>query len=155
MRQGICALSLEQVAVTNVSFELIPVSFTNSSITIVDETDEDGSDGDGSHSSSYEGAEGYLIDSDQDGILDTFHSNKTGENTKVQEHNNGFLIDSNGEGLWDFIFNPHTKEMTPYQPPSTEEEQTTTSTFLYVGIIGVILVSSVVFLILRQKRHRL
>jgi len=146
IHQGICHLSLEQVQVTNTSFQMIPVSSKNTTITILETSEGDGSD---------EEPTGYLIDTDQDGTYDTFHNNETDNDTTVQKHNNRYFIDSDGDGIWDYLYDPQTKEMTQYHPTSEAGQQNNTSLFILGGILGLILIFLVIFLLLTRKKNKL
>ncbi|MBE3121345.1 MAG: hypothetical protein IMZ53_07755 [Thermoplasmata archaeon] len=143
---GICHLSIEQVQVTNTSFQTIPVSSKNTTVTIVETSG--GNDSQGSN----EEPDGYLTDTDQDGIYDTFHNNETENDTTIQKHNNRYLIDSDGDGIWDYLFDPQTKEMTQYHPTSEAEQQDSTPLFILGSILGVILIFFVIFLLLTRKK---
>ena len=58
---------------------------------------------------------GYLIENDNDGTYDVFHSNATGIETKVEKLSNGnYLIDSDGDGKWDYEYNPASGESRVY-----------------------------------------
>ena len=64
----------------------------------------------------YVGNLGYLIDSNSDGIFDSFQSNTTAKETKVSRQANGnYLIDTNGDGTWDIVYNPITSQYQEYQ----------------------------------------
>lgn len=145
---GVCHLSIEQMQVTNTSFETISVSSKNTTVTIVETSGEDGSEG------SDEEPTGYLIDTNQDGIFDTFHNNETENDTTVQKHNNRYLIDSDGDGIWDYLFDPQTKEMTQYHPTSEAGQQNNTPLFILGNILGLILIVSVMFLLLTRRKKK-
>ena len=48
---------------------------------------------------------GFIIDTDNDKIYDTFQSNETRERTNVEQENEYYLIDENGDDIWDYSFN--------------------------------------------------
>lgn len=149
MHAGVCHLSLEQVQVTNTSFQTLPVSSKNTTVTIVGTSEGDGSEG------SDEEPTGYLIDTDQDGTFDTFHNNETENDTTVQKHNNRYLIDSNGDDIWDFLYDPQTKEMTQYYPTGEAGQQNNTSVFIFGSILGlIVIVFVIVLLLIRKKRNK-
>jgi hypothetical protein len=48
---------------------------------------------------------GYLVDSDGDETLDTFHNYETRELTNVKLEADNYLIDYDGDSKWDFVYN--------------------------------------------------
>ena len=63
----------------------------------------------------YVGDLGYLIDSNSDGIFDSFQSNTTGGETKVSRQANGnYLIDTDGDGIWDIVYDPVIRQYQVY-----------------------------------------
>lgn len=146
MHAGVCHLSIEHVQVSNTSFQTIPVSSKNTTVTILETSGGNGSQG------SNEEPPGYLMDTNQDGTYDTFHNNETGTNMTVQKHDNCYLIDSNGDGIWDHLYDPQTKEMTQYHPPSQGGQQKNTWFFIFAGILGVVLFLFVILLLLTRKK---
>jgi hypothetical protein len=143
---GVLHLSIEQVQITNISFQTITVSSKNTTVTILDT-----SEGDSSQGSNID-PNGYLIDTNQDGTFDAFHNNETDNNTTIQKHNNQYLIDSNDDGIWDHLYDPETNEMTQYDSTIREGQQNTTLLFLVGGIVGVICLFFVIFLLLTRKK---
>lgn len=89
---------------------------------------------------------GYLIEYDNDGTYDAFHSNSTGNETEVKKLDNGnYLIDSNGDGTWDYEYNPASGKSSVYQEPPIAEYM--------VFIILLIVAFLILFFILRRKRR--
>jgi PKD repeat protein len=61
---------------------------------------------------------GYLMDTNSDGIYDSFYSDITKKITMVQEQNGLYNIDSDGDGTWDYTFNA-TNGLAVWQAPNT------------------------------------
>jgi hypothetical protein len=145
---GVCGFTMEQVQVTNTSFETVPVSFQNITVTIVESSGGGGSPGPS------EEPPGYLIDTDQDGTYDVFHNNETENETKVQKHNYRYFIDSNGDGLWDFIYDSWTKEMTQYPPTGDVGQQNSQSFFILGALLGTIGVLLIILLLVPSRKKK-
>jgi len=63
----------------------------------------------------YVGPYGYLIDTDSDGIYNTFHSNSTQLKNSVKYLPNGdYLIDIDNDGTWDIIYHSTTNQYQTY-----------------------------------------
>jgi hypothetical protein len=94
---------------------------------------------------------GYLVDTNGDGILDSFHNNATGANTKAQKQTDGtYLIDTNGDSIWDYVYDPALKTYTPYNGASKG-----TNWLLWAGIIAVISVAAGGLVMLMRRRKTL
>jgi PKD repeat protein len=85
---------------------------------------------------------GYLLDTNGDGIYDTFYSNISKQSTTVQKKDGNYNIDSNGDGTWDYTFDA-TKGLIPYQQ---------TPGFEIIITIGAI---ALVFLWKRKSKKRI
>ncbi len=92
---------------------------------------------------------GYLVDTNGDGILDSFHNNATGANTTAQKQTDGtYLIDTNGDGIWDNVYDPAKKTYTPYNGASAG-----TNWLLWAGIIAVIsIVTGGLAMLMRRRK---
>ena len=87
--------------------------------------------------------QGYLLDTDNDGIYDIFHNNATGNETTVELQNNGnYLIDSDGDTLWDYEYDPETSGLTSYSPLE-EEEEDMTPWYALVALIIMVVISAI------------
>ena len=64
----------------------------------------------------------YLVDTDGDGVYDTFYNPSTDTKTTVtQDEDGNYLIDTNGDGKTDYTYNPASGAVSPYKeekPPS-------------------------------------
>jgi hypothetical protein len=90
---------------------------------------------------------GYLIDTNGDGTLDSFHNNATGQNTQTQKQSDGtYLVDINGDGTWDYVYNPALGTYTPYSAPTGPDW------FLW-GVVIVIVIIIIVLLAWLMRRH--
>ena len=149
VQTGVCYLSIEQVHVTNSVFDTIPMSVTNTTVTVSKTSGGSGSLG------SNGDPNGYLIDTDQDGIFDVFHDNETGNETEVEKQNDAYyLIDSNGDGIWDYLYDLKMKTMKKYDDTSSKTPQSNASSFILGGILSLILVLFVILLLLARKREK-
>ncbi len=65
---------------------------------------------------------GYLLDSDSDGIFDSFHNVATGEETLTEMKNGIYLIDLDGDHQWDYEYNSSSGmiALINQQPSMTE-----------------------------------
>jgi PKD repeat protein len=97
----------------------------------------------------YVNGDGYLIDTDGDGIYDLFHSNETGAETNVTLQDDGtYLIDTNGDGEPDLIYDPETKET---KEPKKEGATDNLPWFILGAILGCIAILSLSMLLLIRK----
>ena len=92
---------------------------------------------------------GSLIDTNGDGILDSFHNNTTGKNVKAQRLANGaYLVDINGDGKWDYYYDPTLGTYTPYSAASAGPN------WLLWGGLAVIVVIIIGGLVLFMRRRK-
>ena len=102
----------------------------------------------------YAGDYGYLIDTTQNGVYDSYYSNNTGIETDVQtQQDDVYLIDDDGDGTWDYTFYTATQQVDVYQEPIPEDENNNTMMLLSVGLIAAIVVL-VLIALLNQKRRK-
>ena len=98
---------------------------------------------------------GYLIDTNGDGIYDSFYSNATGQTTHhvLRQADGTYLIDVNGDGTWDYVFNPVTGTYTAY---SSSSGTTGTGWSLWFGglIVVVILILLLILFMRRRKKQK-
>lgn len=91
---------------------------------------------------------GYLVDTNGDGIPDSFHNNDTGQTTKAEKQADGtYLIDVNGDGTWDYVYNPVTGT---YAPAPTEGFNW--PLWGGVGVIVIIIIIGGVLIIMRRRK---
>ncbi|MBS3802670.1 MAG: PKD domain-containing protein, partial [Candidatus Thermoplasmatota archaeon] len=118
-------------------------------------TDDDGlTDNDTTTATIYVGEsvdipEGYLIDTDDDGTVDTFYNSDTGVETTVESvDENTVLIDEDDDGEWDYEYNTETETSTSYETPdeTTEEEE---FPWLIVALILIIIIIAVIAILIK------
>jgi hypothetical protein len=93
---------------------------------------------------------GYVMDTDGDGILDTFYSNSTGLSTTMEKRTDGtYLIDMNGDGAWDHVYDPATNTISEYSPrPVTPPDQINLPwLFLIIMVIAIIIIIIIIALL--------
>ncbi len=65
----------------------------------------------------------YLVDTDNDGIYDTFYDPETNTKTSVEQNEEGkYLIDSDGDGVVDYVYDPASGAINPYEKPTKPTE---------------------------------
>jgi len=79
---------------------------------------------------------GYLVDSDGDETLDTFHNYETRELTDVKLEADNYLIDYDGDSKWDFVYN-NAGGLSSYQEQSLPGFELL---FMIMGIVVSILI---------------
>lgn len=87
--------------------------------------------------------QGYLLDSDNDGVYDVFHNNVTGYKINVELQDNGnYLIDIDGDGSWNYEYNSEANILAPYH---SEEKSTEEPVYLFLVWIMIAAIAIVVF----------
>jgi len=87
--------------------------------------------------------QGYLLDSDNDGVYDVFHNNVTGNKINVELQDNGnYLIDIDGDGSWNYEYNSEANILAPYH---SEEKSTEEPGYLFLVWIMIAAIAIVVF----------
>ncbi len=92
---------------------------------------------------------GFLFDTDNDEMYDSFYVNDTGAITDVQRLENGsYLLDATGDGGWDYLFDPLTGSLGSLDSGVMRVE----NPWFFVGIIVIafIIIASIVFLYKRN-----
>jgi len=79
---------------------------------------------------------GYLLDTDNDGVFDTFQNETTGQKTAIEFVDGDYLLDDDGDGEWDYKYN----EVDGLSTFSDEEEETPGLEFLLI-IISLLIIS--------------
>jgi|GEM_PF-1596829 len=79
----------------------------------------------------------YLLDTNKDGLVDTFYNLNNKKSTKLGFEDGEYLIDINGDGKWDSTYNPASKEVKAYEEKSSEEFPWL---FVFIGIVTVAIV---------------
>ncbi|MBU0496817.1 MAG: PKD domain-containing protein [Candidatus Thermoplasmatota archaeon] len=91
---------------------------------------------------------GLLLDTDSNGIYDTFYDNESGIETIVTPQDDGlYLVDINNDGLWDYRYDPSTGIIEAYQTLTKNDD-----TFSWV-LVGIIISSFTVILGIFILRH--
>jgi parallel beta-helix repeat protein len=94
---------------------------------------------------------GYLVDTNGDGIPDSWHNNNSGQTTKAEKLANGsYLIDVNGDGNWDYYYNPASGTFTPYSVAPAGLP----GVLIWGGIAIIIIIILILFLLLWRRRKK-
>jgi hypothetical protein len=94
---------------------------------------------------------GYLLDSDSDGIFDSFHNDVTAKETLIEMKNGMYLIDLDGDNRWDYEYNSTSGMIALInQQPSIAEEKPQFPVLWICGLIFAVAVVSVIFLCRRR-----
>lgn len=100
---------------------------------------------------------GFFIDSENDGIFDTFFSNKTGSNTHFElQDNDTYLIDNNGDGTWDYTYNVMSDTIVVLGEKGEINEKETNALqeilwVVFIGLVVVVAIISVIVFLCRKK----
>jgi hypothetical protein len=89
---------------------------------------------------------GFLFDTDDDGVPDSFFINGTEKITEARRLENGsYLLDTTGDGTWGYLFNPQTGVLMAI---NTGGFTTIQEPWVFVGIIvaGVCIIAVIVYL---------
>lgn len=82
---------------------------------------------------------GFLFDSNNDGLNDSFYTNVTGMVTSTQKLTNGsYLLDTDSDGRWNYLYNPSTGSLTVMGDSETAAEDQWVFVFIIVLAIAVI-----------------
>ena len=88
---------------------------------------------------------GYLIDTDQDGVFDLYHHNATQNEHNVKKQDNHYLIDTNNDETWDYLYNI-TNGLQSYIDDPEKNSQNTPDLSIMILIVFI-----VVHLIFKKK----
>jgi len=88
---------------------------------------------------------GYLLDTDDDGVFDTFQNETTGEKTAIELIDGDYLIDDDGDGEWDYKYN----EVDGLSAFSEDKEETPG-----LGIFMIIIVISLIGIVVKVRRQK-
>ena len=95
---------------------------------------------------------GYVIDTNGDGVLDSFFSNSTGQTSTMQGRSNGtYLLDFNGNGVMDHVYNPETNTISVLGP-ATALKKSEGSAFTWWVLAPIILALVVIVLLVLMYR---
>jgi hypothetical protein len=94
---------------------------------------------------------GYLLDSDSDGIFDSFHNVATGEETLTEMRNGIYLIDLDGDHQWDYEYNSSSGMIALInQQPSMTEAKPQFPVLWLGGLLFAVVVVLAIFLYRRR-----
>ncbi|VVB60410.1 PKD domain protein [uncultured archaeon] len=83
---------------------------------------------------------GFLLDSNNDGVYDSFYTNVTSIATNVQKLTNGsYLLDTDTDGKWNYLYNPSLSSLTKMDTIETTIENQWIFVFIIVLAIAVIM----------------
>jgi len=83
----------------------------------------------------------YLVDIDNDGIVDVFCNIDSGKNSTVCLTEDGnYLIDDNNDGKWDYVYDSASHSVSAY----SEVENTGSFTFSFWMLILVAIISAII-----------
>jgi hypothetical protein len=84
---------------------------------------------------------GYRIDTNSDGIFDSFYSNSTGLKTTMHLQTNGtYLVDLNGDGVWDHLCDPVSNTISVYSPVLTSPPSKNSMTGMFLVIFAIVII---------------
>jgi parallel beta-helix repeat protein len=78
-----------------------------------------------------------FVDTNGDGILDTFYNPTTNTKTTLGQQDGKILVDVNGDGIWDYVYDPALGTTTPYTKATPP---TGGFPWMIVAIIAVVLI---------------
>jgi len=80
---------------------------------------------------------GFLFDSNNDGLNDSFYTNVTGLITTAQKlANESYLLDTDSDGIWNYAYNPSLGSLTEMYTTET----TTEFPWIYLAILIIVVV---------------
>lgn len=80
---------------------------------------------------------GFLFDSNNDGLNDSFYTNVTGLITKAQKlTNESYLLDTDSDGIWNYFYNPSLGSLTELD----NSEITAEFPWMYLAILIIVMV---------------
>jgi PKD repeat protein len=95
--------------------------------------------------------DGYVVDTDGDGTVDSYLNESSGIVTTMQETDDGdYLIDDNNDGTYDQKYDPANGGVTSYSPPATTEEDDNGNIWVYVAIIIIAIIAIIIFILFKM-----
>ncbi len=92
---------------------------------------------------------GWLIDSNSDGVYDSFKDLETNKISAIENVNDTYcLIDSDNDSSWDYEINLETNVLTPYSEKQTNAEDD--SGILY--LLGLVIVVFIILIVLLNRK---
>jgi len=92
----------------------------------------------------------YLVDTDNDGIYDTFYDPETNTKTSVEQNEEGkYLIDSDGDGVVDYVYDPASGAIVPKEKP-TKPTEIPWSIVVSI-IVALLIIAGIVYLYKKGK----
>lgn len=96
--------------------------------------------------------QGWLIDTDNDGIYDIFKNTDTDNESSLQMQNaSNYHIDVDDDGIWDYTYNVEEQTLQAYA--SVDDTSDNSSFLLAFGLI-IIIVIITIFIIVMQKSKK-
>ena len=93
---------------------------------------------------------GFVIDTDGDGTVDSYLNESSGTVTTMQETDDGdYLIDDNNDGTYDETYDPATGGVTPYSPAPTPEDDDG-NIWIYIAIIIIAIIAVIIFILFKM-----
>lgn len=104
MQAGDCPITITDAEITDTMFANLPVLLYNTTLVVLP-----------ANQGQNPPSGGTLLDTDDDGLYDTFVNTSTGNQTSVEPQPNGsYLIDTDGDGTGDYLYDPDTSNQGPY-----------------------------------------
>ena len=87
---------------------------------------------------------GFLFDTNNDGLYDSFYTNVTGTITNAQRLTNGsYLLDTDSDGKWNYLYNPSIGSLTVMGDSETAGEDQWV--FIAIIIVAVVVIACIVY----------
>lgn len=87
---------------------------------------------------------GFLFDTNNDGLYDSFYTNVTGTITNAQRLTNGsYLLDTDSDGEWNYLYNPSTDFLTVTGDSETAGDDQWV--FIAIIIVAVVVIACIVY----------
>ncbi len=88
---------------------------------------------------------GFLFDTDNDGLFDSFYINSTGGITSVQRTRDGsYYLDTDDDGKWNYLYNPNNGSLTALHSNVTTIENPWF--FIIIITVAVLIIACIVYL---------
>ncbi|MCX6666441.1 MAG: PKD domain-containing protein, partial [Euryarchaeota archaeon] len=94
-----------------------------------------------------------LVDTNGDGILDTFYNPTTNTKSTLGQQDGKQLIDVNDDGIWDYVYDPAAGTTTPYVVVTTPPVDN--NWMPIIGIVVAIIIIIVLIVVVLIKKGRL
>jgi hypothetical protein len=90
------------------------------------------------------GTLGFLLDSNNDSVYESFYTNATGITTSTQRLTNGsYLLDTDSDGKWNYLYNPSLDSLTMMNNiVITTEDQWV---FVFIIVLAIAAIACIVY----------